>query len=618
VNDLPAAQPEGTARRAATRSRPRRPLLLALSLVALSVWPRAGHAAANDIPAARQRWVEVRTPSFVVLSSTGKRKAQEIAVSFERFRQALELLRPGVAHRHPVPLRVIVFDDDRGFAPYKLYSGDRRDSLVGQFQHAAWADFILFNGNPREGDALPVAYHEYVHAFLRTGFRGVPLWLEEGLAEMFSTFAIVEGEIVVGLAEPDHVRLLRERTFLPLAELLAADQGSPVYRDAERAGLFYAQSWLLAHYVMLGSGERSEQVRDLLDRLRAGEAAESALHAAFGRSTEEIERQLRGYVNAPGFPFLRVPMSTLGIEPETTVREVGAPEVLYELGTALAMRGPETATAARAHLEAAAAGGVPDAWASLGWVEQQLGHPDVAAALYEKAVVAGAGRALSLALRAHSVVDADATMDEARSGQELARRALALEPSYAEAQAILGRSFLLLDGPAENGIAALEAALELLPTRPDIAHALAILRLRQGDVAAADQLVREVVVPFGTATLATLAQAAVEREKVRAFVGPALESGDLDRAEEALQTALEQSRDPGLRAELTEGLARVGRHRASARKFAAFNDAIALANAGDTAAARERLEALRSETGEEPALSGAIDDALGKIPPRRP
>ena len=591
-------------------SRRRGAFLLSILVVCAPLAP--ANARAADIAAARDTWIEARSPSFTILANTGERKAREVALSFERFRQALQQLRPDATTQHPVPLRVILFDDDRSFDPYKLYADSGRGALVGQFQHAAYADHILLNAHPRDGDALPVVYHEYVHAFLRSNFTGVPLWLEEGLAELYSTFAVEGGELLVGRAQPDHVRTLRERSFLPLAELFAADQRSPFYREGERVGIFYAQSWLLVHYVMIGGGERVAQMGAFLASIRGGAPAEEAFRTAFGRSMGDLEKELRGYVNTRTFRYLRVPVGSLGPEPAVTVRSVPAGEALYELGTALAMRGPETAQPARAHLEAAAAAGVADAWASLGYVEQRLGRRAEAAALYERARAAGAGKALSLVLQAQASLGPDATPASSLAARALLARALETEPGYAEAQALLGRSYVVGEEPPAEGIAALAAALPRLPGRADVAYDLAILRMRAGDFAGAEELIRTVVVPLGSAELARHAERALERARVKALVDPAIASGDLGRAEEALRTALADTRDAELRVELEARLAQAVAHRASADRFARFNAAVEVANSGRLHEAKKQLEALRSEA-TEPALQKAIDDVLAQI-----
>ena len=51
---------------------------------------------------------------------------------------------------------------------------------------------------------------------------------------------------------------LRER-FIPLPELMAVRHDSPLYNEGDRRSIFYAESWALLHYLLMGSpsGTRS-------------------------------------------------------------------------------------------------------------------------------------------------------------------------------------------------------------------------------------------------------------------------------------------------------------------------------------------------------------------------
>jgi tetratricopeptide (TPR) repeat protein len=77
------------------------------------------------------------------------------------------------------------------------------------------------------------------------------VWFNEGLAEYYSTFTPAANGKTAMLGRPiaRHVLLLRER-FLPIADLIAVDHGSPLYNEGERASIFYAESWALLHYLL--------------------------------------------------------------------------------------------------------------------------------------------------------------------------------------------------------------------------------------------------------------------------------------------------------------------------------------------------------------------------------
>lgn len=574
----------------------------------------ATSAAALPLPAAAgDDWIELRSPSFVTITNAGEKKGREIALGFERFRSAMQMLRPQGIQQAPVPTLIVVFKSDNSFDAYKPRPDVGGGMLLGLFQQSSFGNFILINGHPARGSALPVVYHEYAHSVAHASFADLPVWLDEGLAEFYSTFEVERGELLVGKPVADHVRWLREKSFVSLQRLFAVDHSSPEYNEGERVGTSYSESWLVVHYLMLGGPERLQKTRAFLDGISRGREPEAAFRAAFGHGFDQLEKELRGYVNARTFPYLRVPQGEVGPEPAVAVRPLSRGEALLALGSSLALRS-EGGASARQHLEAAAAEGVADAWAMLGLLEERAGNGEAAAALYRKAIDAGAARPATLVLAARALLDApNAGAEEAKAARELLQRALAAEPSYAEARAVLGKTWLVgEDEDPAPGIAHLVQAYEQLGGRVDVAYDLAMLELRAGRFARAEELVRTVVVPRGGPELAAHAKRSLEHARASATVNEALASGDAARAVTALQAVLAEATDPGLRAELESRLREAQAFETKRLQVERFNAAIAQANAGKLSQARTDLRALRAETTDE-GLQRSIDDTLAEL-----
>ena len=69
--------------------------LLLVAAAARAADPVRASGPAPPLPAAAgDDWIELRTPSFVTLTNAGERKGREIALGFERFRAAMQMLRP--------------------------------------------------------------------------------------------------------------------------------------------------------------------------------------------------------------------------------------------------------------------------------------------------------------------------------------------------------------------------------------------------------------------------------------------------------------------------------------------------------------------------------------------
>jgi hypothetical protein len=134
-----------------------------------------------------------------------------------------------------------------------------------------------------------ILYHEAFHAYLAgfvypPGARGVPRWLNEGLAQIFESAIVEAGVLRVGHADPERLKhgkqALRAHQLVPLAELLRADPAKFLVGHAtgrQVADAYYMTSWALAFYLTFGQGklgtpELDEYVQSLSEGADPGEA----------------------------------------------------------------------------------------------------------------------------------------------------------------------------------------------------------------------------------------------------------------------------------------------------------------------------------------------------------
>jgi tetratricopeptide (TPR) repeat protein len=141
---------------------------------------------------------------------------------------------------------------------------------------------------------------------LKDNVPGIPLWLNEGLAEFYGTMQFAGGEATLGAPLNHYIRLLRQEEMLPLSTLFSISTNSPHYNEQEKSGIFYGQSWALVHYLMLGGGNRQEQFRRFLSQLSRGDAPARALEDSFGMSIDAVEKGLADYLRRGEFSALRI------------------------------------------------------------------------------------------------------------------------------------------------------------------------------------------------------------------------------------------------------------------------------------------------------------------------
>jgi tetratricopeptide (TPR) repeat protein len=247
------------------------------------------------VPAGAAEWVRVETPNFIVYGESGERRVREVADEFERFREALGRVIPGAATPAPVPTVVVIFGSQRSFQPYVPRFNGKPVKLGGYFFSSDDMNIVaLADGNRDE--SLRTIFHEYVHLVIENVSQGTPLWLNEGLAEYYSTFEAQDGgrRALVGRVILPHLQLLSQRRPLSIPDLLAVEHSSSAYNEGERQSLFYAQSWALVHMLVSGTTNRAALLSEYWRLVSNGTPSLDAWNQVF--KDQHVIRELEHYV----------------------------------------------------------------------------------------------------------------------------------------------------------------------------------------------------------------------------------------------------------------------------------------------------------------------------------
>src|SRR5215204_2278255 len=269
---------------------------LAVSLCLLAVVSHHTTIAAKDT------WVSVRTKNFFMLGNAGEKDIRKVALKLEQFREVFTWLFPKMKFNTPVPTTVIVFKSDSSYTPFKP-----RANTAGYFQAGLDVNYITLTTELRgEQDPFSVIFHEYTHLLVNNTFERVPVWFNEGLAEYYSTFNIADDQkITLGAPIGNHVLLLRQNKMLPLKTLFEVDRSSAHYNEANKQSIFYAQSWALMHYLIIGKEGRVEQLGKFLELLGSNIPVEQAFQQAFETPFEVMEKYLRNYIKIDRYRVVR-------------------------------------------------------------------------------------------------------------------------------------------------------------------------------------------------------------------------------------------------------------------------------------------------------------------------
>src|SRR2546428_1280130 len=298
-----------------------------------------------------ERWIEVRTAHFTLFSNASDNRTREIGGSLERFRAALARVVSGLEVNSPVPTWVYVFKNEPSFRPYKKRVGLGPANVTGAFAGHRDGNYVALDASPPT-DPWSVVYHEYLHYFLNNNFEDIPLWFNEGMAECYSTFAADAEHAEIGRPIEGHLRLLRTGTWIPLSDLFGIDPDSKDYNEGDRQGMFYAESWALAHYLAWGRTEGKARGVEFLAQFPPRTGLRDALRPLLGPDWGDLQTKLVAYVKRNKLTYSILDLKDLTIDPPSDPAVMTRAQTLSRLGDYFVPRPTRRGAGAQADIPA--------------------------------------------------------------------------------------------------------------------------------------------------------------------------------------------------------------------------------------------------------------------------
>jgi tetratricopeptide (TPR) repeat protein len=269
-----------------------RALCAAALLACLALPARAG-----DRP-----WHLVRGHDITVVGQQSPKALRAIAIEIEQFHATIAAAIRS-ARTPAMPTVLYAFENRSAMEPFvPLYHG-KPAMLGGYCLCGGTTDANLIVASLASStDSSAIIFHEYTHLLIRNAAQTVPVWVNEGIAEYYSTFRLTDNGHRAEIGRPieHHVALL-QREMIPLQELLAVNQSSPLYNEGDRRSIFYAEAWALTHFLLTERADGAAAVNDYVAAVALGKPPEAAFVDAFGETPAELYPRLRQYVQRPVF-----------------------------------------------------------------------------------------------------------------------------------------------------------------------------------------------------------------------------------------------------------------------------------------------------------------------------
>ena len=303
-------------------------------------------------------WVKFTRGPFEVLSDTGARPGRETMVRFEQFRHALGQILGDDDLQTPLPVRVFVFKNPRGWTtPTPVSEGRDRYSIVLDEKSAI----------------SPEIFQALVRLFLQANSAQMPPAFENGLIEFFSTFEVKGIRITAGTppAKPD-------------------------------------LDWARIH-LLITDPEYFGKLRVLLYNVRRGVAEDPAYRNAFGKSAAEVEAAVQRHFKAGNFQTTQLSSAPMAANdfPERQISDVDV-----RLARADLLAGPQSAEEYRKLL--AEHEKVPESEEGLGLLALREGNKEEAHRNFADAVRANSTSARAYIEYARLEADTSKAMDALR------------------------------------------------------------------------------------------------------------------------------------------------------------------------------------------------------------
>ena len=284
---------------------------------------------------AQKPWVEVTSPHFRVLTDSSPTDARHVAHECEQLRSALADVYPEFRLDGGAPLVIFAAHDEataKSLLP--LIWMEKGANPAGAFFHGWEKQYAMVRLDEWDHGA-PVVYHEYTHSILHLNLHWLPLWLDEGMANLYGFSRFQNGKIFVGATPPGFTEVMPSSSLIPIETLISVDSRSPYYHNEDKVYQLYAESWALVHFMMFGPGmNRGTRLNQFSTLLQQGMEQEKAFQQAFG-DFKEMDAALGNYIHQFAFQQagVFVPKSTQFDEKTFLSRTLSIAETEAELAS---------------------------------------------------------------------------------------------------------------------------------------------------------------------------------------------------------------------------------------------------------------------------------------------
>ena len=277
-------------------------LLCRLFLVVACSWQPVQGAA---------HWISVTTSHFEMYTTNGEKQAVRALQGFEQVRSFfLQNSRNKFAPEGRV--RIVAFSSEQEYKPYRMNGGS-----FAYYQQSHERDYIVMQDI--EPDHHQAAVHEYTHLIVQHMKIEIPIWLNEGMADLYSSLEPKGQQAMVGRPLEYHLMTLNSRPWMNWNALFGVEHDSPYYNEKDKMAIFYAQSWMLTHMLALGK-DYGPQFSNFLLAEGSGMSTPEALQKVYGKTVDQVAKDAQNYAKQTSMraAVFNISLQKADLDPQVT------------------------------------------------------------------------------------------------------------------------------------------------------------------------------------------------------------------------------------------------------------------------------------------------------------
>jgi tetratricopeptide (TPR) repeat protein len=227
-------------------------------------------------------WIRVNSSHFSLVTDADAVKGHDVAARFEQMRAVFGqlLARSRINMSEPVDIIAVRNDDE-----YSKVVPNRQGQGIAAGFFIPGEDRNYFVLNLSKEESWRAISRDFALVFLNCNYPQTQAWFDQGFAEYFSSLRFENKQAQIGGDPNSFTELLNTTAWLAIPDLFATS--TPAGQESSRHTLFYAESWIVMHYLL--SQNKLPETGTYLDLVENQHlSVEEAIQKAYGMNSSQF------------------------------------------------------------------------------------------------------------------------------------------------------------------------------------------------------------------------------------------------------------------------------------------------------------------------------------------